>query len=87
VILLKYFVKIVYGSHLLEITSIVYTSTFPQTTTHLLPVTEALKPLLVLIYRVSWKRRSRKVSLRRRASQRQEGDVVLLLPVLPHESV
>jgi hypothetical protein len=43
--LLNYLVKIIYRSHLLEITSSVGTSTFPKATPLLLPAAEALKPL------------------------------------------
>jgi hypothetical protein len=43
--LLKYFVKIIYRSHLLEITSTVGACSFPKTTRQLSPVGEALKRL------------------------------------------
>jgi hypothetical protein len=43
--LLKHLVKIIYRSHLLEITSIVGASSFPKVRIHLLPVEEALKLL------------------------------------------
>ena len=46
--LLDYFIKLIYGSHLLEITSIVGTSSFPKATTLLLPVAGALKPRTAL---------------------------------------
>jgi hypothetical protein len=51
--LLKYFVKIIYRSHL-EITSSVGTSAFPKATLLLLPAAKALKPLAP-IHPSAWK--------------------------------